>query len=246
MQMNYIDKWVDNNGVHIHFIETNADVKQKFPLVIIPGLSESAEDYIGLIEDLSPRHCVIITLRGRGKSDSPETGYSLEDHVTDIDVVIKHLKLKDFILFSYSRSVSYALKYFMGNRDLIIGLIIGDYPAIHTQLPTGWVDFFASLPPWRGKSLSHRMSQTALHGIQKESTQVVFWDDLSSIECPVLIIRAGKHGAALSSDAGEQYLEKIPQANLVVFDESDHNIFEPNPDTFIKTIEQFMNKYQTS
>ncbi|MDQ0154237.1 alpha/beta fold hydrolase [Robertmurraya andreesenii] len=240
--MIYNDSWVDNNGINIHFVETNANLKEETPLVIIPGLSESAEDYISVIENLSPRHCIIITLRGRGKSATPETGYSLDDHISDIEAVVKHLELKDFILFGYSRSVSYVLKYSLQNKNLVKGLIIGDYPAIHTQLPQGWVEFFSSLPPWRGKPLSQRMSHTALYGIQKESAQVIFWDDLSSIECPVLIIRAGKPGAALSLEAGEQYLEKMPQANLVVFDESDHNIFEPNLDTFIQTIDLFMNK----
>lgn len=234
------DHFVNNNGINIHFVVTNAHLKEKTPLVIIPGLSESAEDYISVIEKLPPRHCIIITLRGRGKSDTPETGYSLDDHISDIEAVVTHLELKDFILFGYSRSVSYALKYTLKNKNLIKGLIIGDYPAIHTQLPQGWVEFFSSLPPWRGKPLSQRMSQKALHGIQKESAQVIFWDDLSTIECPVLIIRAGKHGAGLSLEAGEQYLEKIPQAKLVVFDESDHNIFEPHLDTFIQTIDLFM------
>lgn len=238
--MIYRDSWVDNNGINIHFVETNANLKEDPPLVIIPGLLESAEDYLSVIENLSPRHCIIITLRGRGKSDTPEAGYSLDDHISDIEAVVKHLELKDFILFGYSRSVSYVLGYSLKNKHLVKGLMIGDYPAVHTQLPQGWVEFFSSLPPWRGKPLSQRMSPTALHGIQKESSLVKFWDDLSSIECPVLIIRAGKHGAALSLEAGEQYLEKMPQAKLVVFEESDHNIYEPSLDTFIQTIDSFM------
>lgn len=238
----YKDCWVDNKGIHIHFIEANADKKEEAPLVIIPGLSESAEDYIAIIEKLSPRHCIIITLRGRGKSDTPETGYTLYDHVSDIDAVVQHLKLRNFFLFGYSRSVSYVLQYALNNKTIIKGLIIGDYPAIHTQLPQGWVEFFSSLPPWRGKPLSERMSMTALQNIQKESSQVLFWDDLSSIECPVLIIRAGKQGAALSVEAAEQYTEKMPQANIVVFDESDHNLFEPHIDPLIQTMETFMDK----
>ncbi|MBP2243172.1 pimeloyl-ACP methyl ester carboxylesterase [Cytobacillus eiseniae] len=240
--MNGNDNWVDNHGINIHFIETNAHLKEKAPLVMIPGLSESADDYLSVIENLPPRHCIIITLRGRGKSDTPQTGYRLEDHVSDIDAVITYLGLKDFILFGFSRSVSYALKYTLKNKKLVKGLIIGDYPAIHTQLPQGWVEFFSTLPPWRGKPLSERMSLTALHGIQKESAQVIFWDDLPSIECPVLIIRAGKQSAALSIEAGEQYIEKMPQANIVVFEESDHNIFEPHLDTFSQTIDSFMDK----
>ncbi|MCG7344905.1 alpha/beta hydrolase [Sporosarcina sp. ACRSL] len=243
--MSYKEYSVDNNGVNIHFIEAYAGLKEEAPLVLIPGLSESAEDYMAVIENMSPRHCIIITLRGRGKSDTPETGYTLADHVSDIDAVLKHLELKDFILFGFSRSVSYALQYTLQNKNAVKGLIIGDYPAIHTQLPQGWVEFFSSLPPWRGKPLSERMSLTALRGIQQESSQVIFWDELAFIECPALIIRAGNQGAALSVEAAEQYVEKMPQAKVVVFDESDHNIFEPDVNKFIQTIEMFMDQCQT-
>ncbi|WP_284140106.1 MULTISPECIES: alpha/beta hydrolase [unclassified Virgibacillus] len=238
--MIYNESWINNNGIKIHFIEINANITKQTPLVIIPGLSESAEDYISVMEKLSPRHCITITLRGRGKSDTPEAGYSLDDHKHDIEAVVNHLVLKDFILFGYSRSVSYAIKYVLENKEIVKGFIIGDYPAIHTQLPQGWVEFFSSLPPWRGKSLSQRMRYTALQGIQKESSQVILWDALSTIVCPALIIRAGKKGAALSAEAGEKYLDKMPQASLIVFNESDHNIYEPTLDTFIQAIESFM------
>lgn len=95
-----------------------------------------------------------MTLRGRGKSGLPKGGYTLEEHISDIHAVIKHLALKEFILMGYSRGVSYTIGYAIKNTNLLKGLIIGDYPAIHTQLPPGWVDFYSSLPPWRGKPIS--------------------------------------------------------------------------------------------
>ncbi|WP_232699377.1 alpha/beta fold hydrolase [Brevibacillus daliensis] len=238
--MNYSDSWVDNRGTAIHFVDVNNTIKENVPLIIIPGLSESAEDYISLMERFSPRRCVAITLRGRGKSDTPETGYTLEDHISDIDTVINHLALKEFILLGYSRGVSYAIGYAIKYTKNLKGLIICDYPANHTQLRQGWVEFFSSLPPWRGKPLSERMNLQALHGLQSESTQVSFWDDLPSITCPTLIIRGGKEGALISLETAKQYVEKMPQADVAVFVDSDHNIFEPNVETFIETTNLFL------
>ncbi|WP_017380944.1 alpha/beta fold hydrolase [Paenisporosarcina sp. TG-14] len=236
--MEYKNVWVDNNGTNIHFIDSNFDAKQELPLVIIPGLSESAEDYLPLLKTL-PRRCIALTLRGRGNSDAPQKGYTLEDHISDIEVVIKHLGLNQFILMGFSRGVTYSIGYALNNSDSIKGLILGDYPAYHSQLPSEWVEFFSSLPPWRGKSLSERMKPHVLNELQTDSKQVLFWDKLSSIQCPVLVIRGGKQGAALSIDDGKKYLEKIPNVNLVVFEESDHNIFEPNFEKFINTVELF-------
>ncbi|WP_374018308.1 hypothetical protein ABU162_00360 [Paenibacillus thiaminolyticus] len=62
----------------------------------------------------------------------------------------------------------------------------------------------------------------------------------SALHCPALIIRGGTQGAALSAEAAEQYREKLPQAEIVVFEESDHNIFEPDPNVFIHAAERFM------
>jgi pimeloyl-ACP methyl ester carboxylesterase len=236
--MEFKNIWIDNFGTTLHSIDSNP-TKSQLPLVIIPGLSESAEDYIQLMELLSPRRCIAITLRGRGKSDAPKSGYTLEDHISDIEAVISYLEINEFVIMGFSRGVSYALGYALKNVSLVKGLVLGDYPAIHSQLPPGWVESFSTLPPWRGKSLPERMKTHALFGLQKDSKQVLFWDKLSSLSCPVLVIRGGKPGAALSEEDGIRYLEEIPKSNLVVFEESSHNLFEPCFENFIDTMKEF-------
>ena len=121
--MEFKNGWVDNNGTNIHFIDSNFDTNQDLPFVIIPGLSESAEDYIPLLKILFPRRCIALTLRGRGNSDAPQKGYTLEDHISDIEAVIKHLELNAFILMGFSRGVSYTLGYTLTNSDSIKGLM---------------------------------------------------------------------------------------------------------------------------
>lgn len=237
--------WADNNGTNIHFMENNFEANQDLPFIIIPGLSETAEDYIPLLKALAPRRCIAITLRGRGSSNAPLNGYTLEDHISDIDAVIKHLGLNEIILLGFSRGVSYTLGYALANLDSIKGLVLGDYPALHSQLPPEWTDFFSALPPWRGRALSERMKVHAINGLQKDSKYVEFWEELNAIKCPVLVIRGGKQGSALSIADGEKYLEKISQANLVVFEESDHNIFEPNFERFIDRLEIFFNSLKS-
>ncbi|WP_145037919.1 alpha/beta fold hydrolase [Paenibacillus sp. Y412MC10] len=242
--MQLYETMVNNHGVHIHVTEVHRELRnEQSSLVIIPGLSESAEDYIDIMEKmvtLSPRHIVVITLRGRGQSDSPASGYTLEDHISDLDAAIRHLELEQFVLMGYSRGVAYQLGYAIRNPKRIEGLIIGDYPAIHTQLPAGWVDFFATLPPWRGKKLFDRMKPSALHALQKDSAKVEFWSDLSRFTCPVLIIRGVKPHPGLSLEAVEQYKLSLPKARIVEFEQHDHNIFEPDADEFVRTADSFL------
>lgn len=231
---------VSNKGTLIEIIDSKSNsTKNETPFVIVPGLSESAEDYIPLIQSLYPRRCIAISLRGRGKSDDPEVGYTLEDHISDIDAVIKHLKINELIIMGYSRGVSYTLGYALSNLNSIKGLVLGDYPAYHSQLPTNWVEQFTALPIWRGKPLPERMKIHSLYGIQRESKQVSFWDRLGNILCPVLIIRGGKTGSLLSPKDSNQYLERFPNSNLVVLEDSDHNIFEPNIENLLKELKEF-------
>lgn len=232
--------FIDNQEITIEFIDSRSvTLNKELPLVLIPGLSESAEDYIPLMK-LFSRRCIAISLRGRGKSDAPKTGYTLEDHSSDINAVIKHLELDEFILMGYSRGVSYALDYAFTNLHSVKGLILGDYPAHHTQLPPEWVEHYLASPPWRGKSVSERMPLHSIYGIQRESHQVLFWDQLCLIESPVLVIRGGKEGSALSILDGAKYVKKSSKVNLITFEESSHNIFEPSLERFVDMVEEFI------
>ncbi len=78
----------NNEGVMLHYLDS-ATSSSLVPVLICPGLSETAEEYTDLIEYLSPRRCVVLSFRGRGQSDTPASGYNLADHVADIECVVK-------------------------------------------------------------------------------------------------------------------------------------------------------------
>ncbi|MBT2760598.1 alpha/beta hydrolase, partial [Paenibacillus sp. ISL-20] len=89
------------------------------PLLICPGLSETAEEYQDLLEYLMPRRCIVLSFRGRGQSGTPPNGYDLKDHVTDIESVVKSTGITPFHLYAFSRGVSYALEYTRLHPDQI-------------------------------------------------------------------------------------------------------------------------------
>ena len=108
--MKYNTSFVNNNEIKIHYIDSiNQADNSLYSLIICPGLSEIAEEYIDLMEYLLPRRAIALSFRGRGKSETPKTGYNLQDHVSDIEHIVDELKLTQFHLFGNSRGVSYAL-----------------------------------------------------------------------------------------------------------------------------------------
>ena len=88
MKTNIQEGFADNKGVKIHYITVNAN-DSEIPLLMIPGMTNSADE---IMEDLGNnnfgRYCIHISIRGRGKSNSPDSGYSFEEQVSDINAVV--------------------------------------------------------------------------------------------------------------------------------------------------------------
>lgn len=239
--MNIIEGKAMSQDVAIHFITSSPVNTDKTPLLIIPGLTEAAEDYLEVMQQLD-RKCVVISLRGRGKSDSPLSGYTLEDHIQDIEAVVEKANLDEFILYGFSRGASYMFGYAVKHPHNIRGIMIGDYPAVHTKLPEGWVDFFVNLPPWLGKSTLERIQRHALEGLQRESVEKEFWKDLSSFDCPVFLLRGAQKGAVMTNERLHFYQDALPSIEIVTFEDTGHNLFAPDINRFIRTLQGFLEK----
>ena len=74
------------------------------PLVLLHGLSANASSFHGLIRaGLSPTFRVIAPdLRGRARSDKPETGYTMADHARDVLGVMDHAGIDRAVLAGHS------------------------------------------------------------------------------------------------------------------------------------------------
>ena len=91
------------DGVTLSYIEAGTGA----PLVIIPGWSQTAEQFKGQIEGLSDRYRVIaLDMRGHGQSDKPENGYRIARLATDVHDVIEALDLQDVNILGQSMGCS--------------------------------------------------------------------------------------------------------------------------------------------
>jgi pimeloyl-ACP methyl ester carboxylesterase len=236
-----LDGWIDNRGVRLHYLDSGSEPfdPARVPLVIVPGLSEGAEDQEDLMAAVAPRRAVAISLRGRGKSEAPIAGYSLDDHVADVEALVEALRLYRFVLFGSSRGVSYATSYAARHPERLAGLILADYPAHHTELDAGWLDRVMETS-WRGRPVAERMKRRALAGIQRESSYLPLWEGLRGVSCPALILRGGSEGSLLPSAEADRYRRVMPDATVVVFEDAGHDLTEPDPDRFGTTIREFL------
>src|SRR5262249_62058866 len=118
--------------------ESGAGERGALPHVFVPGTFGYAEDYLPEMEALAPRRCVAVSLRGRGRSDAPATGYAFDDHVGDLVALLARPDLPRCSIMAYSMGVPWALGYALREPGRVAGLVLGDYPARYRALKPGW------------------------------------------------------------------------------------------------------------
>ncbi|WP_341320378.1 alpha/beta hydrolase [Solibacillus sp. FSL H8-0523] len=233
--MNYTDKFT-NTDINIHYIETNDHVTDSLPLVYIPGALGNAEQFIEEMKSLFPRHCISISLRGIGKSDAPLKGYTFEENILDISSVIKKSGLNAYYLMAYSMGVPYAIQYAATNPNEVKGLILCDYPAKYPRIPEQWIENAKKfVPPNR----CHVVEE-----IQKDSSEIILWEKLKEINCPVLVLKGGTEQALLKEEASMKYKSNLKNVELLEFTNSGHELWVPDYEKFIQSIKDFLTKIE--
>ncbi|CAM3923954.1 alpha/beta hydrolase [Paenibacillus alkaliterrae] len=229
---------VANQGVNIHYLDSiHHSDPQLAPLIICPGLSETAEEYEDLLRYLLPRRAIAISFRGRGKSDTPVTNYNLTDHVEDLATVIQETGLKSFHLMGNSRGVSYALGYAQTNESRLLSLIVLDYPAEHKQMSVEWAEDYINhyvIPTGRIKHIR----QQAVKGIQRDSTTILL---NAKLDLPVLVIRGLLAGSLISDAELNHYKHIYNNLTIREFAESAHDIQASEKQELYRVIKEFLN-----
>ena len=88
-----------SDGVNLHYLEAGSG-----PLIVmIPGWSQSAEQFKYQIDALSDRyHCIAIDMRGHGESEKVEFGYKIQRLAKDLHEFLVGLDLAKVALFGNS------------------------------------------------------------------------------------------------------------------------------------------------
>ncbi len=231
------ERWVENGKVRLHYVESNWDAPSTLtPVVYAHSAFGTAEDFIPEMRALSPRRCVAVSLRGRGNSDAPETGYSFDSNVSDFERMVNHLNLKNLCVMGWSVGVTYSIAYAAGHPERVSALILLDYPARHPKWPAGRAERWLSEPSIKDNPNRIR----GLRGLERESTEVVLWDKLNKVKAPILVIGGGAEGALLKQEHVEIYRQHCRNLEVVIFPDSGHNVSQPDYDRFIRTMNKFL------
>jgi pimeloyl-ACP methyl ester carboxylesterase len=234
-------RFVDHSGVRIHALDNGRVDATLPPVVVVPGMGESAEEYAWLLDRLGDRRVVAVDVRGRGRSDVPVAGYRWEDHIGDLRAVVDAEALDRPILVAFSRGSSYALGYALEHPSDVRGLVIGDYFARHVGLPAEFADQQLR-SKIRGVPISERMSEHAVRAIFAESREVPLWGRLTDLQCPVLVIRGGRKGALVGDELAAQWQESLPSVELELLAEAGHDLWSRDPDAYLAVLLPYLER----
>jgi len=95
-----IMKTAAGHGVRIQLAEWKGEGK---PILSIHGITANCRCWDVMASGLSPAHRVIaMDLRGRGLSDSPDSGYSIAHHCQDIVALLDDLHIEKAVIMGHS------------------------------------------------------------------------------------------------------------------------------------------------
>src|SRR5215203_803011 len=106
------------------------------PVVCLHGITAQHRAFNAAARYLeASRGIVGVDLRGRGDSDKPEAGYSLEAHAADVVRVLDHLGLRSAVLAGHSMGGFVALKTALTFPDRVRALVLldGGWPRVESQ-----------------------------------------------------------------------------------------------------------------
>jgi pimeloyl-ACP methyl ester carboxylesterase len=118
-----------SDGVRLHYLEAGSGK----PILMIPGWSQTAEQFRHQLDGLSGRYRVIaLDLRGHGESDKPEHGYKISRLAKDVRDVIEALELDEVNILGHSMGSSVIWSYYdlYGPDRLAKLLLIDQMPMI--------------------------------------------------------------------------------------------------------------------
>ena len=236
-----VERYVDNDGIRIRYLDNRPEAAgDLLPVVFVPGLTDSAEDYLEMFELFGGRRLLVIEMRGRGGSDSPEKGYAAADHAGDVESVVAAERLRRFHVMTFSRGTTGALDLALADRSRPATVAVGDYRLAEVALPAVFVDQMWN-SRWRGRPVSERVGRHVLEGIQAEGRDRPLWDDVAALGLPVLVAR-GSEGGIVNDQVVATYRERIPGVEIVTLPGSGHDLFRPDRLAYPRAVLDFIER----
>jgi haloalkane dehalogenase len=156
--------YVEVLGSKMHYIEDGSGD----PILFLHGMPTSCYLWRNIIPYLAPLgRCIAVDLIGMGKSDKPDIGYTIEDHIKYIETFIETLKLKRLTIIMHGWGSIIGFNYAMNQESKCKGLVF--YEAYLRPLTTADISlpYLEQISSLKADMNLDQMNLTGTHYVDK-------------------------------------------------------------------------------
>ncbi|MGE2691309.1 alpha/beta fold hydrolase [Mycolicibacterium pulveris] len=227
-----VSRFTDNGGVRLHFLDSGGDDRGA-PIVFVPGMTCVAEDYAEVLPAFG-RRTVVVEIRGHGRSGVPADGYDGPTLSSDVGAVVDAVTSGPVHLVTFSRGTAYAIGWALRHPTRVRSLAIGDYIPEERLLPPGAPRRLLD-GRWRGTPVRDRVDYDAAIKTFERARARSFWNELARLRLPLLVVRSGER-VLVTDEQWSRYRREFPDATLIEFSDSPHDIFRPDRRRFVQLV----------
>lgn len=120
----HTEQYFERNGVRLHYLDWGETGE---PLVFLTGYGAAPHVFDGLAQRFRSRFRMVSpSRRGRAPSDSPATGYTLQDLTADVVALMDHVKMPKAHLVVHSIAGSEATQLAIDHPDRVLSIVYLD------------------------------------------------------------------------------------------------------------------------
>ncbi|APC15429.1 3-oxoadipate enol-lactonase [Pseudomonas frederiksbergensis] len=261
--------YFEHEGCTLHYEEYGHGT----PLLLVHGLGSSTLDWEKQIPELSTRYRVIIPdVRGHGRSDKPRERYSIASFSADLVALIEYLNLGPTHLVGLSMGGMIGFQLAVDQPSLLKSLcIVNSAPEVKVRTADDYWQWFKRwslmrilslrtigtalggklFPKPEQADLRHKMAERWAKNDKRaylaSFNAIVGWgvqERLAKVTCPTLIISADRDYTPVALK--EAYVKLLPDARLVVIEDSRHATPLDQPHRFNQTLLEFLTAVDTT
>jgi N-formylmaleamate deformylase len=243
--------YIEDADVRLHYIRhcPAAGDGGAVPIFVLPGITSPAATWNFVARHLGAEApTYVLDQRGRGHSDHPPSGYTLDHYAEDAARTIEGLGLDAAVLIGHSMGGRVAMRFAARYPGLLRGVAVIDAPVCGPGRPftAGTLEYYLDSitlakkgappeelrpfhPTWTTEQLVDRLRwlPTCSEAAVTESFRNLDLEDpaegWSGIERPICFVVGGK-SQIVTVKEGEELARRHPDCELVVIDGAGHMI----------------------
>ncbi len=240
------DVWVGPDAiVRLSVIDVQPERPQR-TLVFLHGFGGWAKQWRKQLQFFSDSNrCIALDLRGHGLSDKPDSSYSMDELMSDLDSVLSALHAPErFVLLGHSFGGAMAAQYAVQHPERVEKLVLAATPGEFLLNPLFRLGLLLPLPilklvapftqQWLGALPAHLKPMW-----QNAMSKWIGWDLFRDVKTPTLVI-TGHRDRVFSHTAFEEVPRRIVGAQHVDVPVSSHLVMLERADAVNRAIQRFL------